>query len=147
MRTANHLDIEDIVDLGEVFWHLSSYGEMGLTFSREKCYRLAQFCIDHGVSIVQYEEGELIGALIMSITENPFSADLMACDIYFFVRQDKRKTGLGRKLLQKGMDIAESKGVVIFNMMNLESVAPEASASLYESLGLRKVESTFTKAL
>lgn len=147
VRLATDGDIDNMVVIGREFWDSTHYNSSGMTFDPEKSKGMVIHCLSNGILAVAEDDGELVGFFIAMITENPFSRDLECVELAFFVRPDYRRFGVGRLLLLRAIKESKAKNLKTFSSGSVFSGTPEAVKQLYESVGMKITEMTFSMTL
>jgi ribosomal protein S18 acetylase RimI-like enzyme len=147
IRKANLDDIEEMVALGAVFWEQTEYYREGCVYDPERCKILTEHLIHNGIVMIAVDGSKLIGMLLLAKCNNPFSGELMVGDFAFFVDEAYRRSSVGADLIISGMSEAQKQGAERMNMVFLHSVTPENAKRLYEKLGFKVAESTYTLKL
>ncbi|MFC4728800.1 GNAT family N-acetyltransferase [Coralloluteibacterium thermophilus] len=145
IRAATHDDIPAIVEMGRKFYATTSYPSFA-PFNPESVAALARMMIDTGVLLVA-DEGELVGMAGLVVCPFMFNADVLAAhEVMWWVDPDAQGRGTGKALLSAIEPACRARGVGAIQMVHLHNSPPQA-AVLYERLGYRHSESSYTKVL
>lgn len=143
IRLATQDDVDTIVSLGFDFWVTTEYYKDGIPYSFDKCKNLASILIDTGIAVVAGDSG----FLLMVVAAHPFSANfIVASEVAFYLKPESRGGIAAIKMIKLAEQAAKDMGVNQFAMFSL-STSPKGVSSLYERLGLRPSETTFSKII
>jgi len=104
-------DIDSMVELGAAMHAESAYRD--LDYDRDKCFQLcARYVLhpDRYFGYCAYEGDELTGMLMGYVSLYYFGNDLLANDIVWYVRKDRRGSMTGIRLLNAFRDWAKERG-------------------------------------
>ena len=144
IREAKLVDVTQLVEMGRRFIAESTYKQY-LLENPKQLRVLAEQIISNpnGVILVSEAEGKLTGMLALITFPHPFSGELVAGEVFWWVAPEAREGRTGLKLMRKAEKIAVELGA-----RKMQMVAPtERIARLYERLGYKKVESTYQTGL
>ncbi|KKN24646.1 hypothetical protein LCGC14_0892720 [marine sediment metagenome] len=144
IREANLADIPRLVEMGRQFIAESTY-KQHLPENPKQLHVLAEQIISNpkGAILVSESEGKLTGMLALITYPHPFSGELVAGEVFWWVDPEARKGRTGLKLMRRAEKVAIELGA-----KKMQMVAPtERIARLYERLGYEKVESTYQTGL
>lgn len=143
IRKANMDDVNEMVQLGRKFWEQTDFYKDGAEYDFDKCHFLTEMLIHNGIVLAAVTD-KIVGMLLMTKCDSPFSAGVMVGDVVFYVDEEFRKSGVGADLILSGMAEASKIGATRFNMAFMHGVMPEKAEGLYLKLGLKKSETTYT---
>ena len=139
IRKATLEDVDWIVDVGikdmfSILGNDSFFNEIYLK------YHFIPALIKNGIVLVEEDYAAIIG----NITPHPYNPDiLVAAELMWWVREDKRNTSIGYRLLKMFEDVAKYAGV---NYIAL-SLMPNSSVKTLEKQGYKEKESSYLKEI
>lgn len=95
-----------------------------------------------GVMFVDFDGSELIGAIGGVITPNLFTGDVLASEMFWYVRKDYRGS-TGIRLLKEFFKWASDLGVDDVMMGHLHFAVSEKAEAVYDRLGMQKFETLY----
>jgi len=149
VRAGTKDDAFDLALLAKEFINESGHIKI-LGFNAEKTVKLIERMATENIfylSVLENEDGHIVGALGGLLTECMFSFSLQATELMWYVTPSARGTKGSIQLLLDWERWAKMKGAKVISMMNLESVSPREVEKLYEKMNYSKTENTFTKEL
>lgn len=144
IREATPDDVPAIVQMGLRFLTSAPYG--GLL--RPKPEVMAAFALrliqsDEAVWLVAERQGALIGMLAMFLYAQPFSGQVIATELCWWVEPEARGPRTAIRLLTQGEAWARAKGAELLQM-----IAPtDHVAAFYERTGFERIEVHYQRAL
>ncbi len=145
VRDGNIEDLPAVVEMAREFWKHTRYDE---TFDADYVEFMAATAIDHGLLAILEVDGAIEGfvaGLKMPLLGN--ASVLGGTEIAWWVNPSARKGRNGIALMQHIEKMAKAQGVKYWNMIVMESCQPEVGAAIYESLGYKKSETSYTRIL
>lgn len=145
VRDGNKNDLPAVVEMSKEFWRHTMYQE---EFEPEYVEHMASLAIEHGLLAI-LEVGGVIEGFTAGL-KTPLlgsSTILGGCEIAWWVNPAARKGRNGIALMQHIEKMARAQGVKYWNMIVMESCQPEVGAAIYERLGYKKSETTYTRIL
>lgn len=144
IREATTEDFDDILSMCDSFWQETMYSE---DFDREHTKTMVQMAYDHGLLAV-IDDGGVIGfvAGIRSYLMGSREA-ITGTELAWWVNPEHRKGRCGINLMLFIEDLARKQGVKYWNMISMESSAPEVANKIYQRLGYSRSETSYTKVL
>jgi len=142
IRKADECDFEAILDLSEEFWKSTIYTEK---FDRDHTKAMVEMAHDCGLLAV-IDLDEVVGfcaAVKAPILGSPLA--LGATELAWYVKPDHRGGRKGIELMKFMEDLAAEEGVKYFTMVAMHSSMEVGS--IYERLGYKKSETSYTKVL
>lgn len=108
VTVATHKDVEDIVDIGGQFWgehYYSEYGDYNEHGTRMALHQM----VDGEVStvLIAREGDELIGYIAFIVAPVLWGTVRSAAESLWWVAPEHRSTGVGKELLNAGLEWAE----------------------------------------
>jgi len=145
IRDARKTDLPILLHMGEQFFNASDFGEL-TTYDRASVKITMLQLIDSGVLLVGEVEGcisGMAGALLYPFYFN--SSHLTGQELFWWVNEDQRKSGIGRKLLLKLEERAREMGASSFSMFSLEKMNPKLMDRVYKMNGYFPAEHSYYK--
>ena len=141
-------DIDPMIELGAQMHAESAYRD--LNYSREKCEAL---CIKYILNpkwffgYCAYEGDELIGMIMGHLVPYYFGNDLLANDILWYVRKDRRGSMVGIRLLNAFRDWAKERGASEICIGVSTALDLDRTHKLLSRMGFTHVGGTFKEAV
>lgn len=145
IRAGHNGDIPAIVDMAEEFWSHTIYEEPYCSDTTEAM--LAQ-SIEQGMLSVLVVNGLLVGfacGIYAPLLGN--GSVLTGTELAWWVDPEHRKGRNGIGLLIHLENQAKDAGVKYWNMVYMESSMPQEIKGIYERLGYKRTETTYTRTL
>ncbi|MCK5616967.1 GNAT family N-acetyltransferase [Candidatus Pacearchaeota archaeon] len=139
-RLATLDDLSDMLVMGEKFFYSSGY-QNDIDFCPHSTAITLINLIKNNTLL--FSEGGMLGFSIVPIF---MSSDIMAQELFWWVDEDKRNTGLGIELLSEFERIAEENNARIVSMLCLDDSVPGIE-NIYKKRGYRRREQNYTKRL
>lgn len=151
IRGARHSDIDKLVEYGEKFYQWTRHIRDGIPYNPDAVADLCAWLIDSKDSfiLVLADDDDVVkGFLLVATSPFIFSPDIkIAMEFAFYVDEDLRKSGLGRKLMEAGEEHARQLGVKYMTLISMETCMPDQVAALYDDMGYQRTETSFVKEL
>jgi len=145
IRVAILDDFEEILDLCEDFWEHTQFEE---PFERSHTVNMVDMSYDHGLLAVLEIDGKVEGfAAGIKAPLMGNSSVLAGTELAWWVNPEKRSGGNGIKLLKFIEDLAKTQNVKYWNMVSMQSSMPDQVNRMYEKMGYKLEETTYTKVL
>ena len=136
-------EVNQILLLGNQFAEESEFVRFNSDVAIENVKKIIATNI--GILFLAYDNSKLIG-MICGIKYPDFLTGLLtATELFWFV--DKRKRGVGLKLLSKFESWARKENCKNIIMMHLSDSMPETVKTIYEKKGYKHLESHYIKEL
>lgn len=146
IRKAVQADIPAIVAMSRKFYATTSYTQL-TPMSDDTVAYLTEMLIDEGVMLVAEVKGDVVGMVGLAVMPFTFNPQVtIAAEVVWWVDPDAQGAGIGRALLEAVPDACKDAGADAVQMMALSS-SPPAAAALYERMGYKHTETSFTRAL
>jgi GNAT superfamily N-acetyltransferase len=146
IRNATHNDLGAIVLMASKFYETTSYAEWA-DFCPITVENLAAMMIDTGVMLVADSDAGLVGMVGLVVAPFMFNDQRTAAyEVVWWVDPVAQGEGVGKALLAAIDGACRAKGCDTVQMVHLHNSPPQAAA-LYERLGYRHTESSYTKRL
>lgn len=145
VRDGNSADLPVVVEMAREFWAHTMYDE---PFDPDYVEYMAALAIDHGMLAILEVDGVVEGftaGLKAPLLGN--ASVLNGTEIAWWVNPSARKGRNGIALMQHIEKMAKAQGVKYWNMIVMESCQPEVGAAIYERLGYKKSETSYTRVL
>ena len=145
IRNATTDDISKILEMSERFWASTIYTE---PFNSDDTRVMVEMALDHGLLAVAVADGGVVGfvAGIRAPLLGNHSA-MSGTELAWWINPEHRKGRLGLDLMLYIENLAKMQGVKYWNMISMESSAPEVANKIYERLGYMKTETSYTKVI
>lgn len=144
IRAATHADIPAIVSMSRKFYATTDYA-MHAPMDDETVADLAAMLVDTGVMLVAEFDGAIVGMVGLVVAPFMFNRGVRtAHEIVWWVEPDAQGFGVGKALLAAVEPACRAQGVVSIQMVHLANSPPQAAA-LYERMGFRLTETSYTK--
>ena len=141
IRFATTKDIPDLLAMGRKFFDCSGYSETG-DYNPEVTTELLNILISNNWCLIT--EGGMIGWIV---TPMYMTGVLQASELFWWVDEDKRSTGLGLELIQVAEDTARLQGAKYMTMVYIDDLNGERMGILYNKLGYKQKEHTCVREL
>lgn len=143
IRLAMNDDVPEIVRLGSLSLKGGAY-EALIADNPEQTTKLALQMIHGGGKILLSEESwKIVGLFGMLIVAHPFSGEVTASELIWFVEEEARNGGDGIKLLWEAEKIAREMGA-----KKMQVSAPnESIGAIYKRFGYHQIEVNYLKEL
>lgn len=130
VRLATKSDMPELMRMARLFHAASGYAKFS-NFGEKETRTTIETLIDAGTCIMG--DGGAIGFLVFPI----YMADnvTMSQELFWWVDEDKRGTGLAIRLLKEMERISKDHGASVCAMISLEELDGERVSSLYQKLG------------
>lgn len=143
IRQATAADIPALLELAAHFRERTTYQKF-VAWRPEQIARLIPRVLDVGVILLAEDGDQALGMLALAVLEHPYTGELVADELVWWVEPHARNRSIGPRLLRGGEAWARAKGATILSM-----VAPVGSSvgAYYERLGYTPVETRHHKVL
>lgn len=147
IRQATEDDIPAILIMCSNFWKHTAYEE---AFDSDEAEDMVYLAMDHGLLAVVDDVGEhgLVG--FVAGIKGPLMAAknvLTGTELAWWIEPGHRKGRKGIELMLYIEKLAKMQGIKYWNMISMESSAPETANRIYERLGYTKTETSYTKVI
>ena len=143
IRLAILDDMPELLRMGKAFFDVSGYGK--LTDFNAQDTELILISLIEQDSLLTDGKGGMIGFLVFPMFMN--SSYTLSQELFWWVDEDKRKTKLGVELLKAAEHQSKSLGAESMIMLSINDLNGDKVNKLYESLGYKRQEQTYTRAL
>ena len=145
VRNATLADLPAIVSMSAKFYATTDYTAFS-DFCPGTVTGLATTLIEHGVMLVA-EAGEVVGMAGLFVAPFMFNhARKGAYEVVWWVEPEAQGAGAGKALLAAIEPACKAKGCHAIQMVHL-ATSPAQAGALYERMGYRHTESSYTKVL
>lgn len=146
IRRATEADADRCVAMGGHFYATAYYAET-IPYDPASGRVIFDYLLTQGILLVAEAEGAIVGMVGLVVAPFIFNtAHRSAHEVMWWVEPGRRASGAGLALLRAIEPAAREAGVVMIQMMNLAS-SPEHTSKIYERLGFKHSESSFSKAI
>ena len=142
-RLATYEDMPELLRMGELFFNASGYSDI-TTFNKSDSENLLIQLID-SESILTDGKHAMLGYLVFPIFMN--ASCLVAQELFWWVDEDSRKSGVGVEILKEAELLAKIHGADVMAMLSLNDLNGKAVNKLYEKLGYKQKEQTYMRVL
>ena len=142
IRQADVDDIPELLRMGEAFHSVSGYGDF-CDFGKDEAEITIRTLIEHETLIMC--EGGMLGFVIFPI----FMAKnvSMAQEVFWWVDESKRGSGIAITLLKRAEAIAKNRGAKVFTMLCLNDLNGDKVGKMYSRLGYQPKEKNYMRVL
>jgi len=147
-RSMSDIDIPAMVELGAAMHQESAFCD--LDYDRDKCFSLGvTYVLNPEVNFgyCAYEGDDLVGMFMGYVSRYYFGNDLLANDILWYVRKDKRGSMIGIRLLNAFRDWAKERGAREVCIGVSTALDLDRTHKLLSRMGLVHVGGTFKEAI
>lgn len=142
IRLATYEDLPVLGRMGEEFFNASGHGDH-TEYSPDDMEETFKQVIDSGGLLTDGEHG-MIGILVFPIYYN--KDFLFSQELFWWVDECKRGTGLAIRLMKAAEELAKEKGAKAMTMISV-SFLGESVDNMYEKMGYKKCETSFMRVL
>ncbi len=149
IRQATIDDIGALSAMGRAFLSYSPYGKH-VAFDEASANETAKRLLEdeHSTILVAEAEGQIVGMVGGLIYPHYFNYEsLVGQELFWWVNQEHRKTGVGIKLLNAFEQWVKSMGAHLNFMIALSDEHEQKITALYEMHGYKPAERIFIKGL
>ena len=146
VRNATLDDVPAIVEMSRKFYATTTYSGWA-DFNADTVHALASGLAEHHVMLVADDGQKLVGMVGLFVAPFMFNGDVTAAyEVVWWVDPDEQGQGAGKALLAAIEPACRAKGCKAIQMVHLSTSPPQAAA-IYERVGYRHTESSFTKIM
>lgn len=143
IRLAETKDMPELLRMLKRFYDVSGYSEFVL-YDKETVIQVFIELIKNKTLLTDGKNA-MLGFLVFPFFLNKNT--LTAQELFWWVDEDKRKTGIGVNLLKEAEKQAKKLGAKSLMMLNIKNLNGESVEKLYRSLGYRETEKTYMRGL
>lgn len=144
IRRATEADIPAIIAMSRKFYATTHYART-IPIDDESVGKIAAWLIDTGVMLVAEADGRVCGMVGLAVTPFMFNNGYSsAYEVVWWVDPDAQGIGVGKALLSAVEPACKEAGATTAHMVHLPNSPPQAAA-LYERMGYRHSETSYTK--
>ena len=143
IRLATLSDMEQLLRMGKSFFDVSGYGQ--LTDFNYKDTEIILISLIEQDSLLTDGKNGMIGFLVFPMFMN--SAYTLSQELFWWVDEDVRNTGVGIKILRDAERLAKEKGATTMMMLSIDDLNGDSINKLYKKLGYRERERTYMRSL
>lgn len=144
VRTAIPQDTPAILELSKAFFETTDYRHFA-SHDDDVVSHLIDVMRNDGVMLVAESEDRLVGIVGLVVTPFMFDHNITAAyEVVWYVDPAAQGAGAGRLLLEAIEPACVARGADIIQMVRL-STSPEIAGQLYERMGYRPSEFSYTK--
>lgn len=146
VRNATLDDVPAIVEMSRKFYATTTYARWA-DFNPETVHDLAAGLTQDHVMLVADAGNGPIGMVGLFVAPFMFNGDVTAAyEVVWWVDPDEQGHGAGKALLAAIEPACLAKGCKAIQMVHLSTSPPQAAA-IYERVGYRHTESSYTKIM
>jgi GNAT superfamily N-acetyltransferase len=141
IRPYEETDRDEVYALAQLFARTSVYIAWAPTI--DKLRLLERLVLDTGAAFVADIDGQVVGFIAVVAIEHPFTGQLYAEELAWFVHPDHRQGLVGPRLLRAIEEWTRQEGVP-----SLKMVAPVAESQVrdhYLASGYKELETSYVK--
>ena len=139
MRQATREDLLELLRMAREFAKAA-----GEDMERERVVSTMENLMDSEDGIVLYDEGAMLAAMIF---ESPFSGKRVCQELFWWVDEDRRQSGVGAELLEGLESWAGFNGAERLIMVALQQLTPRKLGKIYRARGFKPLEHSYVKDL
>lgn len=143
IRLATLDDMPELLRMGKAFFDVSGYGKL-TEFNAQDTEIVLLSLIEQDSLLTDGESG-MIGFLVFPMFMN--SSYTLSQELFWWVDEDKRKSKLGIQLLKAAEKQSKLKGADSMIMLSINDLNGDKVNKIYESLGYKRQEQTYMRAL
>lgn len=143
IRLAVDEDMTELLRMSESFFDASGYSDL-TDFNKDDSQIVLEKLIDDDLLLTD-GKNVMFGFLVFPILMN--ASTLIAQELFWWVDEHLRGSGVGVEILKQGEKLAKEKGATALLMLSLNDLNGKAVNKLYRSMGYKQKESTFVKVL
>lgn len=146
IRLATPSDIPALVRMGRKFWSQTAY--RAIPYCPDSIAAHCTQMLSDRLLLMGELEGRVcgsVGAVLGPLYAN--RSVLVATELWWWVNEDARNSGIGRELLSGIESAAKAVGASIMGMIALDAVEPEKAKAIYSACGYVPAEHTFMKLI
>lgn len=143
IRLATKQDIPEMLRMGESFFDASGYSDL-TTFNKEDTESLFIKLIDDGWLLTD-GKSTFLGIVVFPLFMN--NSTIVAQELFWWVDESERKTGIGIEILKKAEELAKEHGATAMMMLSIKDLNGDSVNKLYERLGYTRREQTYMRVL
>lgn len=148
IRRATPADVPALVDMGGRFFASSGMGEVTTYDPASIAHTFAQLIESPQGLLLVADDGGIVGMAGALVFPHYFNQrDLMAQELFWWVDEEARQSGVGVGLLNAIEAWAEGMGARSVMMLSLAALEPEKVNRMYAKAGYRPAEQSFIKRL
>ena len=143
IRLALNEDVPEMLRMCELFFNASGYSDI-TTFNKDDMEQLLLRLIESGTLLTD-GESTLLGFVVFPMFMNQSTS--VAQELFWWVDEDKRNTGVGIQILKKAETTAKDLGATTMIMLSIKSLDGEKVNRMYERLGYKEREQSYMRIL
>lgn len=148
IRRAVLADLPALVEMGRRFFDASGFGDVTSYDPESMAHTFAELAQSEQGLLLVADDGGLVGMVGALVYPHYFNkADLIAQELFWWVDESARKSGVGGELLESVEAWASEKGAASVVMLSLSALNPDAANRMYINAGYRPAEQSFIKRL
>lgn len=147
VRPANEDDFLEMAEHGREWWGQTEF-HTSVPYSAESVVATLRHLAQQKMLLVAVDYLDIVGFVGGAVAPMYMNFDYkMGTELFWWVRPDFRKSGVGRALLE-GIEVAaKAAGCRFWTMLAMQCMVPERAGAIYEKAGYRWVERSYAKEL
>jgi GNAT superfamily N-acetyltransferase len=146
IRQANGSDFDALLEMGEQFYNQTHYSDF-CAYDFGSAAVLFDIMLRDGVFLVAEQDGDVIGMVGLVVVPFMFNpSKRSAHEVVWYVDPSARAARAGPALMAAVEPACRALNVDVIHMLHLSS-SPSGAARMYERLGLKRTETTYSKVL
>jgi GNAT superfamily N-acetyltransferase len=143
IRVAEEKDFQSILDMSSRFWLETQFSE---PFEADHTIHMVRMAYDHGLLAVVDVDGECVGfcAGVKSFILGSTKA-MCATELAWWLNPEHRGGKNGVALLQFMEGLVKEQGIKYWTMVSMQSSMPDQVGRMYERMGYKHSETSYTK--
>jgi len=143
IRLATIEDMPELLRMSQAFFDVSGYSGL-TTFDKDDSEELLKTLVD-GNTLLTDGNGAMLGFVVFPMFMN--RGTLIAQELFWWVDEDKRKSGVGLKLLRAAEKHAKELGAKAMMMLSIADLDGDKVNKLYKAKGYKPQEQSFMRVL
>jgi GNAT superfamily N-acetyltransferase len=149
IRFATPNDAIPVADMVEKFYQMAMTDLLGDYDKLAAANLIAATSVaSDACTIVAEDDGRIIGTMGVLSYSHPFKPSVrIAQELFWWVEQDYRRSGVGKTMLDAGEDWAKELGCAGMLMITIHGIDHERNGAFYERSNYRALEHSYLKRL
>ena len=143
IRLAVKSDMPELLRMSQAFFNVSGYSDI-TTLDADDAEIILTSLIESNTLLTDGESA-MLGFMVFPMYFNHNTT--MAQELFWWVDEDKRKSGVGLKLLRAAEKQAKELGAESMMMISIADLDGEKVNKLYKAMGYKPQESIFMRVL
>ena len=139
IRDATLDDIPELLRMGREFYNVSGYSDLG-EYNPDLLIKTIEILINSGTLLIT--DGGMIGWLNFPLY---MTGDIVSQELFWWVDEEKRSTGISKKLLKCAEEKSKEQGAKAMMMLCLDRLDGDRVGKMYEHFGYTPRETTYMR--